>query len=126
MRLARTALPDWIVKCNEPAPLQPSFCQQAISTRVHAFVMAMIDGCRSITDMARLMEEQHLMTSKEVFPVIREFLIKILDQQNAKRPGGRPDESHNCHAILLRRTYANEETASSRSIPERNRSILSP
>jgi len=42
--------------------------------------MAMIDGRRSITDMASLMEEQRLMTSKEAFPVIRGFLVKMLDQ----------------------------------------------
>jgi uncharacterized protein YbaR (Trm112 family) len=74
------ALPDWIVKGTEPVPLQPSFRRQAISTRVHAFVMAMIDGKRSIADMARLMEEQRLMTAAEAVPVIREFLIKMLDQ----------------------------------------------
>ncbi len=42
--------------------------------------MAMIDGNRSIADMARLMEEQRLMPAAEAIPVIREFLIKMLDQ----------------------------------------------
>jgi len=73
------ALPDWIVKGNEPVPLQPSFQMQAMSTRIHAFVMAMVDGQRSITDMAKLMEEQRLMTADEAIPVIRSFLIKILE-----------------------------------------------
>ena len=72
------ALPDWVVKGTEPVPLQPSFRRQAISTRVHAFVMAMIDGQRSIADMARLMEEQRLMTAAEAVPLIRGFLIKML------------------------------------------------
>jgi ubiquinone/menaquinone biosynthesis C-methylase UbiE len=74
------ALPDWLVKGAEPVPLQPSFRRQAIATRVHAFVMALIDGRRSITDMAKLMEEQRLMTSDEAVPVIRSFLIKMLEQ----------------------------------------------
>lgn len=73
------ALPDWLVKGDEPVPLQPSFRRQAITTRVHAFVMAMIDGRRSIADMARLMEEQKLMPSDEAVPVIRSFLIKMLE-----------------------------------------------
>lgn len=73
------ALPDWLVKGDEPVPLQPSFRRQAITTRVHAFVMAMIDGRRSIVDMARLMEEQKLMPSDEAVPVIRSFLIKMLE-----------------------------------------------
>lgn len=73
------ALPDWIVKGDEPVPLQPAFQVQAMSTRIHAFVMAMIDGRRSITDMATLMEEQRLMTAAEAIPVIRSFLIKMLE-----------------------------------------------
>ena len=74
------ALPDWLVKGNQPVPLPPSFQMQAMSTRIHAFVMAMIDGRRSITDMANLMEEQRLMKSDEAVPVIRSFLIKMLEQ----------------------------------------------
>ncbi len=74
------ALPDWLVKGSEPVPLQPSFQMQAMSTRIHAFVMAMIDGQRSIADMAKLMEEQRLMSSDEAVPVIRSFLIKMFEQ----------------------------------------------
>ncbi len=73
------ALPDWVVKGTEPVPLQPSFQMQAMSTRIHAFVMAMIDGQRSIADMAKLMEEQRLMTADEAIPVIRSFLIRMLE-----------------------------------------------
>jgi len=75
------ALPDWVVKGTEPVPLQPSFQMQAMSTRIHAFVMAMIDGQRSIADMARLMEEQRLMTAEEAVPVIRSFLIRMLESR---------------------------------------------
>jgi len=75
-----TALPDWLIKGTEPVPLQPSFQMQAMSTRIHAFVMGLIDGRRSISDMARLMEEQRLMTRDEAVPVIRSFLIKMLEQ----------------------------------------------
>ncbi len=74
-----TALPDWLVKSTEPVPLQPSIQMQAMSTRIHAFVMAMIDGRRSITDMAKLMEEQRLMKTEEAVPVIRSFLIKMIE-----------------------------------------------
>ena len=75
-----TALPEWLVRNSEPVPLLPAFQSQALSTRVHAFVMAMIDGQRSIADMAALMEEQRLMTRAEAEPVIRQFLIKMFDQ----------------------------------------------
>lgn len=75
------ALPDWAVRGTEPVPLQPSFQMQAMSTRIHAFVMSLIDGKRSIADMARLMEEQRLMTAEEAVPVIRSFLIRMLESR---------------------------------------------
>ena len=75
-----TALPEWLVRNSEPVPLLPMFQSQALSTRVHAFVMAMIDGRRSIKDMAALMEDQRLMSRAEAEPVIRQFLIKMYDQ----------------------------------------------
>lgn len=75
-----TALPEWLVRNSEPVPLLPIFQSQALSTRIHAFVMAMIDGRRSIRDMATLMEEQRLMSRTEAEPVIRQFLIKMYDQ----------------------------------------------
>ena len=74
-----SALPEWLVTGREPVPLTPSFELQAASTRIHAFVMSMIDGRRSIRDMARLMEDQQLMLAQEAEGVIREFLTKMYD-----------------------------------------------
>ncbi len=74
-----SALPEWLVTGREPVPLTRSFELQAASTRIHAFVMSMIDGRRSIRDMARLMEDQRLMQAQEAEGVIREFLMKMHD-----------------------------------------------
>lgn len=75
------ALPDWLVKADQPVPNTHAFQMQAVSTRVHAFVMGMIDGRRSIKDMAKLMHDQKLMARDEAEPVIRDFLIKMYDQR---------------------------------------------
>ena len=53
---------------------------EAMSTRIYAFVMAMIDGNRSIDDMAQLMEEQRLMTKREAVSAIRGFLIRMYEE----------------------------------------------
>ncbi|MFQ5635017.1 MAG: hypothetical protein ACE5G3_06770 [Gammaproteobacteria bacterium] len=73
------ALPEWLVRGEKPVPLSDAFRMQAMSTRVHAFVMSMIDGKRSIRDMAKLMEDERLMTRHEAVPTIRAFLIRMLD-----------------------------------------------
>jgi hypothetical protein len=56
-------------------------------TRVHAFVMSLIDGKRSLKDMAALMEAQRLMPREDAEEAIRGFLIKMLDE--ASSTGGR-------------------------------------
>ncbi len=73
------ALPDWLVTGKEPVPLLPSFRTQAMSTRIYAYVMSLIDGQRSIEDMAALMERERLMTKAEAIPAIRGFLIRMHD-----------------------------------------------
>jgi hypothetical protein len=77
------ALPDWLVRGTEPVPLSESFKNQALATRIHAFLMSLIDGRRSIKDMAKLVVEQRLMSAEEAEPAIRSFLIKMHD--DAKR-----------------------------------------
>ncbi|MCO4813018.1 MAG: methyltransferase domain-containing protein [Gammaproteobacteria bacterium] len=81
------ALPDWIVKGDEPVPQSPSFRQQAMTTQIYSFIMSLIDGKRSIKDMAIVLESQKLMTRAEAEPAIRSFLTKMYDdsQKPAKR-----------------------------------------
>lgn len=73
------ALPDWLVTGDDPVPLSPSFRQQAMSTQIYSFIMSLIDGKRSIKDMAAVLEKQRLMTRDEAVPAIRTFLTKMFD-----------------------------------------------
>lgn len=73
------ALPDWLLRGDEPVPLLNSFQAQAISTRTYAFIMSLIDGRRSASDIAEVMSQQGLMTKEEAVPTIRTFLIKMYE-----------------------------------------------
>ena len=64
---------------TEPVPLSDSFRSQAAATRIHAFLMSLIDGRRSIKDMVKLIVEQRLMTADEAESALRSFLIKMYD-----------------------------------------------
>lgn len=79
-------LPPWIERTELPVPALPAFRAQALSTRVYAFLLAMIDGERSIRDMARLMEQQKLMPADDALPAIRRLLARAL-QDPDRRPG---------------------------------------
>ncbi|MEX2123840.1 MAG: methyltransferase domain-containing protein [Woeseia sp.] len=73
------ALPDWIVTGSEPVPLTRSFRTQALSTQIYSYIMSLIDGRRSIADMAKILEQQKLMTEAEAVPAIRNFLTRMYD-----------------------------------------------
>jgi uncharacterized protein YbaR (Trm112 family) len=73
------ALPNWIVTGKDPVPLTPSFRSQAMTTQIYSFIMSLIDGKRSLKDMAVVLENQKLMTREEAEPAIRSFLTKMYD-----------------------------------------------
>jgi SAM-dependent methyltransferase/uncharacterized protein YbaR (Trm112 family) len=75
--LQRATLPEWLRDAALPVPALPSFREQSLSTRVYAFLMAMIDGRRSIRDMAQLMQEQKLMPAADAVPAIQKFLARM-------------------------------------------------
>jgi len=80
-------LPDWIVEGRAPVPVLPDFQTQAMTMRMHAFIMSLIDGRRSLKDMAQVMEEQRLMPRQEAETALRGFLVKMYDEARA---GGAP------------------------------------
>jgi len=77
------ALPDWIVTGKEPVPLTTSFRHQAMTTQIYSFIMSLIDGRRSIKDMAIVLEKQKLMSREEAEPAIRSFLTKMYDDSQS-------------------------------------------
>jgi hypothetical protein len=76
------ALPDWIVTGKEPVPLTQSFRTQAMTTQVYSFIMSLIDGKRTLKDMAVILEKQKLMGRDEAEAAIRSFLTKMFDDSN--------------------------------------------
>ena len=82
------ALPDWLVGGTQPVPLLPDFQLQTMTTRIYGFIMGLIDGRRSVTDMAKLLADQRLMTREEAEPAVRTFLTKMYeDSQRPKHFG---------------------------------------
>ena len=50
-----------------------------MTTQIYSFMMSLIDGKRTIKDMAVVLENQKLMTREEAEPAIRSFLTKMYD-----------------------------------------------
>jgi N2227-like protein len=73
-------LPDWIAKGKTPIPLNAGFQTQITTVRVHAFIMSLIDGKRSLQDMAAILEQQRLMPAAEAAQAIRGFLTTMYEE----------------------------------------------
>jgi SAM-dependent methyltransferase len=80
------ALPDWIVRGRDPIPAIEHFRVAALSTRIHAQIMSLIDGRRSIADIAALLERERLMPATEAEASIRGLLIRLFDESQIRRP----------------------------------------
>jgi uncharacterized protein YbaR (Trm112 family) len=70
-------LPEWLLQPDRPVPRTRAFEMQAISSRVHAFLLAMINGERSMHDMARMLVEQRLMSAEEAEAQVALFLTRL-------------------------------------------------
>jgi SAM-dependent methyltransferase len=78
------AMPEWLVRGELPVPALAAFQSQALTTRIHAFLMAQIDGRRSLREIAQALVAQGLMSAQEAEPALRGFLTKMLD--DSERP----------------------------------------
>lgn len=70
-------IPDWLQDATLPVPRTRAFEMQAISSRIHAFMLALINGERSIRDMSRMLVEQRLMSPDEAEAQVRLFLTRL-------------------------------------------------
>lgn len=71
--------PAWLVDLSRPVPARSDFAYQAEATKIHAYVMALIDGQRSVDDIAAVFDRQQLMPLDEARAAIAEMLAKMLD-----------------------------------------------
>ncbi len=78
-------LPDWLVEGKAPIPLTAEFQTQIHTTRIHAFIMSLIDGNRSLNDMAQVLEDQRLMPRAEAQQAIRQFLLTMYEEAETHR-----------------------------------------
>jgi hypothetical protein len=77
-------LPEWLLAADLPVPRTRAFEMQAISSRVHAFMLALVNGERSVRDMARLIVDQKLLPADEAEAQVRLFLTRLYeDSENS-------------------------------------------
>jgi predicted hotdog family 3-hydroxylacyl-ACP dehydratase len=77
------AVPEWLLDPDRPVPRTRAIEMQAISSRMHAFLLAMINGERSMRDMAKLLVDQRLMSADEAEAQVRLFLTRLHEESES-------------------------------------------
>ncbi len=76
--------PAWLDRPDLPVPLLPAVEGRQLELRVLAYVASLVDGRRSIRDIAQLLIEQRLMTADEAEPAVHGFLRRLHDETRAR------------------------------------------
>ncbi|MEZ5500204.1 MAG: hypothetical protein R3E77_12345 [Steroidobacteraceae bacterium] len=71
--------PPWLVDATLPVPYGEELRHIVVATRVQAHLMSLIDGRRSLRDMAQLLTEQRLLGAQEAESAVRRFLQRLHD-----------------------------------------------
>jgi SAM-dependent methyltransferase len=74
------SLPEWITEPGRSVPALPAFLAQAGSTKIHAYIMSLIDGKRSLEDIARVLEQHQLMSRDDALPSLRGFMTRMWEE----------------------------------------------
>lgn len=80
-----SAVPDWIADPSRPVPALPAFRSQALATRTHAYIMSLIDGRRSLGDIARVLAQHGLMDEAGARVALTGFFTTLHDEASRAR-----------------------------------------
>ena len=81
------ARPEWLERTDLPVPLLPEIAARQLELRVLAHVAALVDGRRSVRDVARVLVEQRLMSASEAEPTVRGFLGRLHAEARLRAAG---------------------------------------
>jgi hypothetical protein len=76
--------PEWLERTDLPVPLLPEIAGRQLELRVLAYVASLVDGRRSIREVAQVLVEQRLMSADEAEPTVRGFLRRLHAETRAR------------------------------------------
>jgi uncharacterized protein YbaR (Trm112 family) len=78
--------PPWLEATDQAVPLLPELQGRQLEMRVLAYVASLVDGRRSVREIAGVLVAQRLMAPEEAEPAVRAFLSRMYDESRAGRP----------------------------------------
>ena len=75
--------PQWLEQDDAPVPMLPQVESQVLAMRVHSFVASLVDGQRTLRDIADILVRERLMPADEALPAVRAFLQRLFAEAQA-------------------------------------------
>lgn len=72
--------PDWLERVDLPVPLQPDLAGRQLELRVLGYVASLLDGQRSVRDIAQVLVERRMVAADEAEPMVRGFLHRMYEE----------------------------------------------
>jgi SAM-dependent methyltransferase len=85
----RRSGPAWLEDPRLPIPADRETRAHATATRIHGFVLSLVDGKRSMEDIVALLVGQRMMTRDDAVPAVRAFLRRLHAERERPRLPGR-------------------------------------
>ncbi len=73
-------LPPWLARLDLPVPLLPEVSSRVLAMRVYAFVASLVDGQRTVRDIADVLVRERLMPADEAESAVRSFLQRLFEE----------------------------------------------
>jgi len=81
---AQAPVPPWLADPRAPVPALPEFQSAALTMRIYGYLATLIDGRRSIVDMAQVLEKERLMTTEDALPAVRGFVRRLWEDSRLR------------------------------------------
>jgi uncharacterized protein YbaR (Trm112 family) len=79
------AEPAWLVDPRHPVPLLPAVSDHTLALRVRGYVASLIDGRRSLADIAARLVEERLLPPGEATGIVRDYLLRLHEEADLRR-----------------------------------------
>jgi SAM-dependent methyltransferase/uncharacterized protein YbaR (Trm112 family) len=74
---AATGAPGWLEDVRRPVPLSEGVARRALALRVEGYVASLVDGQRSITDIAARLVHERLLLPDEAVGLVQDYLRRL-------------------------------------------------
>lgn len=76
-RVMREPRPPWAIDPTLPIPLLPAVSARTLALRVEGYIASLVDGRRSLDDIARQLAADRLLPAGEAVGLVRAFVLRL-------------------------------------------------